>query len=277
MRLNEKEIDPKGHATDLFSDWSIDYLKKASNSKQPFFLYLAYNAPHTPIQPPSEWLQKIKDRETGISEKRARLVAFIEHLDDGIGRVIDTLKSNKMYENTLIIFASDNGGLLRVGANNGNLRDGKQSMYEGGIRVPMCCVWHKHIKAGTISDQIAITMDLVPTICDAAETKINKPIDGVSILPILTGEKKTLKDRCLFWVRREGNRYAGRVYYAARHGKWKLMQNNPFEPYQMFDLENDPQEQQPLDQGHKMYKILRDKLRDHIIAAGAVPWQKPTK
>ena len=84
-----------------------------------------------------------------------------------------------------------------------------------------------------------------------------------------------MEDRFLFWVRREGNRYAGRAYYAARFGKWKLMQNSPFEPYQLFDLENDPLEQQPLDNGHEMYGRLTEKLRDHIIEAGAVPWQKP--
>jgi len=130
MRLNDKEIDPKGHATDLFTNWSIDYLKERSKSKQPFFLYLAYNAPHTPIQPPADWVKRVKKREPGISDKRAELAAFIEHLDDGIGKVIQSLKENKLYENTLIVFTSDNGGLLRVGANNGDLRDGKQSMYE---------------------------------------------------------------------------------------------------------------------------------------------------
>lgn len=128
MRENEKEIQPQGHSTDLFSDWGIDYIRKQKNSKDPFFLYLAYNAPHFPIQPPVEWLTKVKAREPGISEGRAKLVALIEHLDRGIGNVIRTLKETGMYDNTLIIFLSDNGGHLEMGGYNGALRDGKQSV-----------------------------------------------------------------------------------------------------------------------------------------------------
>jgi len=86
MRLNDKEIDPQGHATDLFTQWTIDYLRERSREKQPFFLYLAYNAPHAPIQPPQEWLERVRQRENGITDKRAGLVALIEHLDAGIGQ-----------------------------------------------------------------------------------------------------------------------------------------------------------------------------------------------
>ena len=109
MRLNQKEIDPKGHTTDLFTDAAIDYLRSRETEQSPFFLYLAYNAPHTPIQPPKDWLQKVKKREHGIDEKRAKLVALIEHLDDGIGKVIKELEKSGLSKNTLIIFTSDNG------------------------------------------------------------------------------------------------------------------------------------------------------------------------
>ena len=98
----------------------------------PFFMYLAYNAPHTPIQPPQDWFEKVKTREPGISDKRAKLVALIEHMDHGIGQVIETLKRNSQYENTLTIFTSDNGGQVSVAGTNGNHRGGKQDMYEGG-------------------------------------------------------------------------------------------------------------------------------------------------
>ncbi len=122
MRLNARTIDPQGHATDLFSQWAIDYLASRKGKPQPFFLYLAYNAPHDPVQPPDKWLEKVKRREPGISDQRARLVALIEHLDDGIGRVISALKTNGQDQNTLIVFTSDNGGLLRTGANCGEFR-----------------------------------------------------------------------------------------------------------------------------------------------------------
>ena len=274
MRLDGKEIDPKGHATDLFTQWSIDYIKERVKSNRPFFLYLAYNAPHTPIQPPDDWLDRVKERQPGINEKRAKLVALIEHLDDGIGKVIAALKDAGVSDNTLVIFTSDNGGQLGAGANNGPLRAGKQDMYEGGIRVPMCAVWPGKIQAGTRSDRIALTMDLYPTICEAAGAKITHKIDGRSILPTLLGKSQPDEDRFLFWVRREGGGYGGRAYYAARYGDYKLVQNSPYEPMELYNLKDDPKEQKPLDRKHKLYRTLFTALRNHIIEAGAVPWQK---
>ncbi len=272
--LNDEEIHPEGHATDLFTQWAIDYIRRRSGSGQPFLLYLAYNAPHTPIQPPANWLQRIRDRQPNISNKRAKLVALIEHLDDGIGKVITALKQSGLNNNTLVIFTSDNGGQLNVGANNGPLRAGKQDMYEGGIRVPMCAVWPNRISPASQSNRVALTMDLFPTICEAADADIAQKIDGRSILPTLLGKDQPAEDRFLFWVRREGGNYGGRAYYAARYGDYKLVQNSPFEPLQLYNLKDDPQEQHPLDKKHRMYRKLFTALRNHIIEAGAVPWQK---
>ena len=287
MRLDSYQIDPEGHATDLFTQWSIDYIRNsvegvppsnrgqdARDTMQPFFLYLAYNAPHAPIQPPDDWLDRVKKREPGIDEKRAKLVALIEHLDDGIGKVINALKDAGVSDNTLVIFTSDNGGQLGVGASNGSLRAGKQDMYEGGIRVPMCAVWPGKIQPGTRSERVALTMDLYPTICEAAGAKIAHQIDGRSILPTLLGKSQPAEDRFLFWVRREGGGYGGRAYYAARYGNYKLVQNSPFEPMELYNLKDDPQEQKPLGNKNKMYQNLFTALRNHIIEAGAVPWQK---
>ena len=275
MRLNDQEIDPEGHATDLFTDWAIDYIEERSKTKQPFCLYLAYNAPHTPIQPPPEWIERVKRREKSIDDRRAKLVALIEHLDEGIGRVIDTLKETGLSASTLVIFTSDNGGQLGVGANNGPLRAGKQDMYEGGIRVPMGAVWPGRIKPGSRSDRVALTMDLFPTACQAAGAGVEHEIDGRSILPTLLGEPQPEEDRFLFWVRREGGgRYGGRAYYAARYGHFKLVQNNPFEPPALYNLKDDPKEETPLEKVHPMHGKLFAALKDHIVAAGAVPWQR---
>jgi len=274
MRLNEKQIEPKGHATDLFTQWAIDYINQRAKSEQPFFLYLAYNAPHTPIQPPENWLQRVMNREKNISDNRARLVALIEHLNDGIGKVLNVLKDSDLSDNTLIIFTSDNGGQLSVGANNGELNGSKGQMYEGGIRVPTCAVWPDRIKPGSRSDRVALTMDLFPTICEVAGAKLDHKVDGRSILPTLLGEAQPAEGRTLFWVRREGGNCGGRAFYAARYGDWKLLQNSPFEPLQLYNLADDPQEKQPLGKKHKMYRQLFTALRNHIIEAGAVPWQK---
>jgi len=274
MRRDDREIDPKGHATDLFTQWSIEYIQERMKSKQPFFLYLAYNAPHTPVQPPSEWIKRIKKREKNISDRRAKIVAFIEHLDDGIGKVLTALKQTGADRNTLIIFTSDNGGQLDVDADNGLLNGGKQQMYEGGIKVPMCAVWPGRIRAGERSRRVALTMDLFDTICEAAGAEFDHEIDGRSILPTLLGKNQLAEDRFLFWVRREGGSYGGQDYYAARYGDWKLLQNSPFEPLELYNLRDDPREQRPLGKNHKMYRKLFTALRNHISRAGAVPWQK---
>ena len=277
MRLEEKEIDPEGHATDLFTEWAVDYIHDNAKSRKPFFLYLPYNAPHTPIQPPQEWLDKVLKREKGIEEKRARLVALIEHLDDGIGKVVAALKDSGIDDNTLLVFVSDNGGQVNVGGRNGALNGGKQNMYEGGIRVPMCAVWPGRIKPGSRSERVALTMDLFPTVCEAAGAKFKHEIDGESILPTLLGESQSETDRYLVWVRREGGTlYQGQDYYAIRRGNWKLMQNTPFEELRLYNLKDDPGEERPLDKNSQIRKELFAALRKHVQKAGAVPWQQPS-
>ena len=275
MRLNDKAIDPEGHATDLFTQWAIDYLRERAREKQPFFLYLAYNAPHAPIQPPQEWLDRVKRREKEIADRRAGLVALVEHLDASVGKVLDVLEQTGLRDETLVVFSSDNGGQLNLGSSNGPLRSGKGDVFEGGIRVPMGAVWSGRIKAGSRSDRVALTMDLLPTICEAAGVKIEHEIDGRSILPILTGSSASEDERILFWVRREGgNRYGGQACYAARQGDFKLLQNSPFEPLELYNLKDDPKEQRPLDRKHPMYGRLFTALQSHITESGAVPWQK---
>jgi len=275
MRLGRKTIDPKGHATDLFTQWAVDCLRQRAARSEPFFLYLAYNAPHTPIQPPPDWLKRVKARQAGLSDKRARLVALIEHLDDGIGKVLAALKATGQADNTLVIFTSDNGGQVNVGGTNGPLKGGKQQMDEGGIRVPMCAVWPGRITPGTRADRLAMTMDLFPTICAAAGATFDHEIDGRSILPTLLAKRQKAEDRFLFWPRLEGGRYRGKIYYAARYGPWKLTQNRAEEPYRLYNLADDPKETRPFGKDHPKYKLLHDALKAHIAKAAKVPWRRP--
>lgn len=280
MRLNDKVIQPKGHATDLFTEWASDYLReRARQLDKPFFLYLAYNAPHTPIQPPQEWVAKVKKREPDISDRRAKLVALIEHMDDGIGRVLATLKETGLEKNTLVIFTSDNGGQLNVGANNGPWRDGKQSMYEGGLRVPMCATWPGRIKAGSRHNAATITMDIFPTLLEAASARHNEPIDGRSFLPLLLGKATEAQPRDLFFHRREGGtRYGGLIINAIRRGDWKLLQNSPFAPQELYNLRDDPAETNNLaGKNRKKFNELAGALRVQVQRGGAVPWQRPER
>lgn len=276
MRLNQKTIEPTGHATDLFTDWTVEFLKQQASSHKPFFLYLAYNAPHTPIQPPEEWVKKVKHREGDISAKRAKLVALIEHLDSGIGKVIQTLDESGLSKNTIIVFSSDNGGQLNVGANNGNLRDGKQSVYEGGLKVPTGIVWKNRIAPHSQTDFMAMSMDLFPTLCEACGIAVPANLDGVSFLPTLKGQPQPPLRKNWFFRRREGgNRYGGKTIEAIRSGDWKLLQNSPFAPLELYNLKVDPLETNNLaNTNRKKFNQLSALLRAEIQRYGSVPWQK---
>jgi arylsulfatase A-like enzyme len=276
MRENRKEINPEGHATDLFSDWAVRFIKEEKPTRKPWFLYLAYNAPHTPIQPPDEWLELIKLREPGITDKRAKLVALIEHLDHGIGLVLDTLRESGQADNTLILFTSDNGGQISAGAFNGPYRGGKQDMYEGGLRVPFFAAWPSHIVPESTSDEIALTMDLYATVTEVAGAEVKHEIDGRSILHVLDGKAETMGERPFVWMRREGGiRYGGQCYYGYRDGPWKLMQNTPYSPLELFNLEKDSAElSNVIEQNGEVARRLSQQLSQHIQQAGKLPWQK---
>ena len=277
MRLNQEKVNPKGHATDIFTRWAQSYLTERKNQKDPFFLYLAYNAPHTPIQPPLDWLKKVIKREKGITEKRAKLVALIEHMDHNIGKVIATLKETGQWKNTLTIFVSDNGGQINVGANCGNLRGGKQDMYEGGLKVPASATWPGVIKPGTRSDFSFLTMDLFPTAIEAADGTVPNGIEGRSILPLLTSGRQAPFQRDNFFTRREGNqRYMGDSSWALRRGPWKLLKNRPDGPWELFHLENDPLETTDLSKKESQkFRELTTAMRAQIQRGGTVSWQKP--
>ena len=276
MRRNEEPVYPKGHATDIFSQWAVDYLAERAQKKTPFFLYLSYNAPHTPIQPPADWLEKVKKREAGISSQRAKLVALIEHMDEGIGNVLKELQRTGLSKDTLIFFVSDNGGQANVGANNGALRGEKQEMYEGGLRVAAGAVWPGKIKAGGRSGLIAATMDIFPTVVEAAGAKVEHAIDGRSFLPLLLGKDQPAFDRDLFFTRREGgDRFMGECIWAMRRGDWKLVKNSPMTNWELFDLSEDPGETTDLSgKNRRKYRELGAAMRVHIQRGGAIPWQK---
>lgn len=274
LRLNGQEIQPTGHATDLFTSWACEFLNQQKPDR-PFFLYLAYNAPHAPIEPPEQWLAKVKQRDPRIDPKRAKLTALIEHLDDGIGKVLDTLKTTGLDHNTLVIFTSDNGGQLDLGANNGPLRGSKGSMYEGGLKEPMAAEWLGQIKPGSHSERICLTMDIFPTVLEAAGITHQREIDGVSFLRTLLGKENAGPERTLFFTRREGGvAYGGKTIDAVRQGDWKLLQNSPFGPLELYNLQSDPQEKVNLfGKEPKKVQELSASLRAHIQRAGAVPWQ----
>ena len=277
MRRNQEVIDPQGHATDIFTGWACDYLEGRAKDGGPFFLYLAYNAPHDPIQPPTEWLEKVKQCEPGITEKRAKLVALIEHLDAGIGKVLDALDHTGLATNTLVIFSSDNGGVLANEANNGPWRGGKQHMYEGGIRVPGAARLPGRIQPGSRTDRITLTMDIFATACEALGAQPPADIDGVSFWPTLLGQTVAESKRDLYFIRREGGTaYGGKTIEAFRRGDWKLLQDSPFAPLELYDLKSDPKETTDLAaKERQIFNQLSAGLRRQIQRGGQTPWQPP--
>ncbi|WP_372898720.1 sulfatase [Stieleria sp.] len=276
MRRNSQEIDPEGHATELFTQWAIDYLNRRSQSpEQPFFLYLPYNAPHFPIQPPQEWLDRTKARYPDMEDKRARNVAFVEHLDYNLGRFLTHLDSLGFRDNTVVAFTSDNGGSLPHGQRNLPWRDGKQSHYDGGLKVPFIIRPLDKRLAGTKSDYAGLTFDLTATCLDLAGAPRDAESDAVSLMPILQGDLMPDDSRELYFVRREGNqRYVGGAYHALIRGKWKLMQNDPFSPLELYDLEADPHEEHNvIETNPKIVGQLKRSLQAHIQRGGRVAWQ----
>lgn len=231
--------DEKGYTTDLITNYGVDFIK-ANNSKKtgkPFFLYLAQEAPHYPIQGrydapvrkvgSSKYIRKVpKDSVQSI------YTGMIETMDEGVGEVIKALKEEGLYENTIIVFCSDNGAAGKRG-DNGVLRDSKASVYEGGHRVPAIITYPNKIKPGTVNNTTIMSMDFLPTFVDFANGKINiENIDGVSIKNTLL-QNKALPERDLFW------KFGGRI--AMRSGKWKLVSliKDGEKVSQLFNLEID--------------------------------------
>ena len=162
--------------------------------------------------------------------------------------------------------------------NNGPTRDGKQSMYEGGLKVPTCIAWPGKIKAGTVSSQVNLTMDIFPTLLEIAQVKPSNKIEGQSFLTSLLDQKsREFPERELYFTRREGGLdYNGQCSYAIRQGDWKLLRNKPGEGMELYNLKNDPLEKENIISKNKnIYLDLNIKLMQHIQKGAKVTWQKP--
>ena len=277
MRLNGAEIDPEGHATDIFSDEAVAYLRgRAETPARPFFLYLAYNAPHFPIEPPAEWLAEVRRRSPALDDKRARTVALIEHLDAGIGQVLAALDETGLAERTVVVFSSDNGGSLAHAQSNAPWRGGKQDHYDGGLRVPFLVRWPGRIAAGSRTNYAGLLFDVFPTLTDLAGIVPVENSDAVSLTAVLRGESPA-SDRDLYFIRREGGlRHGGQSYEALIRGRWKLLRNDPYSPFELYDLEKDPLEKHDrAADDRKQFEELANRLRHHVQRGGSTPWQPP--
>ena len=225
MRSSQPVVE-KSNLTDAFTREACDFIER--HREQPFFLYLAYNAVHSPMQGTDEYMQKF----AYIHEIHRRIfAAMLAHLDDSVGTVLARLRESGLEENTLVVFLSDNGGPTKeLTSSNTPLRGGKGELLEGGIRVPFVISWKSRIDAGQVIDVPITSMDATATVMEIIGTDAGRlKIDGDSLLSLLTGKTTELSERPLFW--RVGKKNA------LRRGDWKLIRNG--NEWQLYDLAHD--------------------------------------
>ena len=212
-----KPVEKTEYLTDVFTDRAVDFI--ARQKSQPFFLYLAYNAVHTPMQAPQKYL----DRFPNIADKTRRTyAAMLSAMDDGIGRTLAALREAGIEENTLVIFFNDNGGPTMPGttingSRNTPLRGSKRQTWEGGIRVPFIIRWKGKLAEGKTDSRLIIQLDVLPTALAAAGIRV-KPrsnFDGVNLLPFIANKKSGRPHKALYWRLGEN--------MAIREGDWKLV------------------------------------------------------
>jgi len=203
------------YLTDALTREAVDFIDR--NHDRPFFLYLAYNAVHSPLQGADSYMNKFSSIE---DVHRRIFAAMLANMDDSVGSVLKSLEKNGLEGNTLVFFISDNGGPTReLTSSNAPLRGEKGSVYEGGIRVPFMLKWPGKLKAGREYHEPVVSLDVFGTAAAIAETPIpkNRPIDGVNLLPFLTAASDDSPHEELFW--RVGTKAA------IRSGDWKLLRN----------------------------------------------------
>jgi arylsulfatase len=261
------------------------------NSDNPFFIYWATPIPHAALQAPKRWVdyyvKKFGDEKPYIGDHgylptrypHATYAAMISYLDENVGKLVQQLKDLGVYDNTLIIFTSDNGATYNGGTDSpwfdsgGPYKSeygwGKGFSHEGGIHTPMIASWPGHIQPGTKSNHISAFWDVMPTLCEIAGVAAPENIDGISFLPALTGAKQTAHDH-LYW---EFPSYGGQQ--AVRLGKWKGIRNNIFKgnmTIELYNLEDDIQELNDVAAEHpeivkQMEEIMK---KEHVTAKSKV-------
>lgn len=260
------EGDYHGYLTTRLTEEAVEFIDREKDN--PFFLYLAYNAVHSPAQAPQKDVDRYRKRFPDLTEKRAILMAMLEHLDHGVGEVVGKLKKEKVWEDTLLFFLTDNGGSKAMEANNGILNGFKGSLFEGGIRTPWIVSWPDRFKGGGKIDVPVISLDILPTTLDVLEIPLPEKnrFDGKSLLPLLTG-KSTDHHPVLYW-----NSGEPKGEWAVRQGEWKA--HGFKEKYTLHNLALDPSEAKDLksentDKGLELFQLHETWLQEMVKTEAA--------
>lgn len=251
-------VRENGYLTDRLGEETCAFITR--HNDKPFFAYLAFNAVHAPLQAP---LDEIAKFNTGNADRNARL-AMGKRMDDAIGKVVATLKTEGVWENTLVFFISDNGGPLAQSADNTPLRGGKHQDYEGGVRVPFLVCWPAKLTPGE-SQAVVSSLDILPTALAACgvPAPADKPSDGIDLLPILRGETPA-PSRNLFWS--SGGEDG---WWTVRTSQWKLVGEK--KRVGLFDLSKDVSEKNDLAKQMPAKVAELTKLHDDWLAGMANP------
>ena len=232
------------YTTDAFAREAATFVGR--HRGEPFFVYLPFNAVHTPLQAPHEYLRRFRDIR---DPRRRQYAAMVSAVDDAVGTVMERIRREGLEQDTLVFFLSDNGGPTSNGSDNGPLRGHKATTWEGGIRVPFLVQWKGHLPAGKLYDRPVAQVDILPTALAAAGASVDPgwKLDGVNLLPFLGGSGKGDPHEALYW--RLGNQTAVRM------GDWKLVRGRVgvarkgrfavTEP-QLFNVATDPGEKRNL-------------------------------
>lgn len=220
------------YLTENLTDKGVAFIDRASREQQPFFLFMSYTAPHTPYHAREEDLSRIKKLFPDVSKKRATYLAMILNMDEGVGRILNTLERNGQLANTLIVFLSDNGATEQGPGNNAPLTGHKWTPFEGGIRIPFVVSWPGHIPEGAQSDQVVSALDLLPTLLGLAGVERPDGLDGMDMWPWLSSPSSPLLERSLFW--REDTAYGATLW--GRVGDTKYIVASKWDAPKAYDL-----------------------------------------
>lgn len=246
---NGREIKAEGYCSDVYTDAALEYID--APRQEPFFVYLAYNAPHTPLQVRDEDWHPYRD--LGLDETTAKVYGMVTNIDANVGRLLKKLDDRQLAENTIVVFLTDNGP--QQPRYNGPWRGLKGTVYEGGIHVPCFIRWPAHLDAGHSVEQIAAHIDLAPTLLAACNVKppASAKFDGRNLLPLLQDKTTNWAERHLFFQWHRGDVPERYRAFAVRGDRYKLVQaggvaeRSPLRPkFELYDLSVDPSEKDDL-------------------------------
>lgn len=270
---NNQPVKEEGYVTTLLGNDAVKLIG-SHDAKIPLFLYLTFTAPHAPYQAPQEYIDQYKSI---ADPNRRTYAAMVTAMDQQIGRVVAALEQRKMRDNTLIIFHSDNGGPRSakftgevdtskgmIPADNGSLRDGKGTLYEGGTRVVALANWPGHIKPGSVLAQPIHVVDMFPTLAEVAGASVakTKPLDGVNVWPYLSQGRSSPRSEVVYDI----EPFRG----AVRQDEWKLVWKATLpSKVELFNLAEDPSEKNDLAEEHPK-KVAELQKRIEALSKDAV-------